>query len=93
MKSNPNDKRVRWLSDMEGVLKENMLAGETIKKGRIPSLYVKKYGVNNLYRYRHPEGYRSTYTIVHKEGLGLCPVISDLPSHSEYEKVFGYDST
>lgn len=89
----PDDKRLKWIADMEAVLKENMLAGEPIKKSRIPALYVRKYGANNLYRYRHPEGYRSCYTIIYREGIGVCPLIIDLIPHSEYEKLFGYGTT
>ena len=80
----------KWIQDMVGVLKENMFAGERIQKDRIPPKYRVKYGVNNLYRYDHPEGYRSCYTLLNKEGLGVCPIIIDLMSHKEYEKVFGY---
>lgn len=84
----PDDKILKWLKGMAAVLKENKKAGEQIGKSRIPQLYVKKYGVNNLYRYRHPEGYRSCYTIVNK-----CPWILDLRSHLEYDRIFGYRTT
>jgi hypothetical protein len=30
----PEDKRVRWIKDMKVVLKENMFAGEPIRKNR-----------------------------------------------------------
>ena len=84
-KLNPNDKRVKWINDMENVLKENMFAGDIIKKDQIPSYYITHYGVNHLYRYSHPEGYRSCYVI-----LDGCPHILDIKSHPEYNKIFGY---
>ncbi|RLI42237.1 hypothetical protein DRO59_04705 [Candidatus Bathyarchaeota archaeon] len=31
-------------------LKENMFAGEIVKRKQIPKYYIKKFGVNNLYR-------------------------------------------
>jgi hypothetical protein len=81
-------KFVGWINNMADVLKENKFAGELIKKSQIPKVYVEKFGVNNLYRYSHPEGYRSCYTI-----LNECPHILDLMSHSEYDRVFKYKTT
>ena len=78
-------KFVRWIKDMIEVLKENMYAGEQVKKSQIPKQYKDRFGVNNLYRYGHPEGFRSCYSIV--EG---CTVIFDLMSHDEYTDIFGY---
>ena len=75
---------------METVLKENMFAGDQISKKQIPSQYKERYGVNNLLRYAHPEGYRSCYTISYEEGFGVCPHILDLLSHEEYDGIFGY---
>ena len=84
----PSHKFLKWINDMVDVLEENKFAGELIKKSQIPRLYIKQYGVNNLYRYSHPEGYRSCYTI-----LNECPHILDLMSHPEYDKVFRYSTT
>jgi hypothetical protein len=70
---------------MKQVLLENMLAGERVEKRLIPKEYTDERGVNHLYRYSHPEGYRSCYIIV--EG---CPRILDLMDHNEYSRKFGY---
>ena len=86
----PDDKLRRWIEDMEAVLLDNMFAGQLVKKKQIPSYYVRRYGVNNLFRYRHPEGYRSCYTILNVEGFGVCPIILDILSHEEYDRIFGY---
>ena len=75
---------------METVLKENMYAGQLVKKKQIPPHYIQRYGVNNLFRYAHPEGYRSCYTIFNVEGVGVCPHILDIMSHEEYDRIFGY---
>jgi len=88
LKSNPQSKLAKWIKDMSVVLKENKLAGEQIGKSRIPQHYIKKYGVWNLYRYDHPEGYRSCYTILKK-----CPHILDIVPHPVYDKIFGYKTT
>jgi hypothetical protein len=81
----------KFVEDMDAVLLENMFAGDTVPKKRIPRYYLVEYGVNNLYRYRHPEGYRSAYTLVAVEGVGVCPIVLDINTHAEYERIFGYD--
>ncbi len=73
---------------MKAVLRENVYAGEQIRKSQIPRKYMDHYGVNNLYRYSHPEGFRSCYTVIHG-----CAYILDIMSHAEYDKVFGYRTT
>ena len=86
----PRSKFRKWIENMEIALKENMYAGEQIRKSQIPQHYIDTYGVNNLYRYAHPEGYRSCYTIFNEENFGVCPHILDIISHEEYNKIFGY---
>jgi hypothetical protein len=80
----------KWIDNMKISLKENMLKGNKIRKSQIPDYYVESYEVNNLFHYRHPEGYRSCYTLHNFDELGVCPVILDIMTHSEYEKRFGY---
>jgi len=87
-KLGPEHKTAKWISDMKEVLKENMYSGELIGKSQIPKQYFDRYNVNNLYRYSHPEGFRSCYTI-----LNGCPYILDIMPHSEYDKMFGYRTT
>jgi hypothetical protein len=85
-----NHKFNKWIADMKSVLKENMLAGECIRKKQIPKYYVQRYGVNNLYHYDHPKGHRSCYTLTEHNNLGVCPLILDLKTHPEYSEIFGY---
>jgi hypothetical protein len=78
----------KWLADMKTVLKEHMFAGDLIGKTLVPAFYQEKYGVNNLYRYDHPEGHRSCYTVVNG-----CVYIFDIMTHAEYDLRFGYKTT
>ena len=80
----------KWINDMKMILKEDKFRGRSIKKEQIPKYYIDRYGVDNLYYYRHPEGYRSCYHLHKFEGLGVCPVILDINTHTEYERIFGY---
>lgn len=75
---------------MDDVLKENMFAGRPIQKRQIPEFYIDKYGVNNLYWYHHPDGYRSCYTLIYFHDVGVCLLVLDLRTHPDYEKMFGY---
>jgi hypothetical protein len=88
----PRHKFRKWMNDMENVLKGNMLAGDPVPKVQIPRHYRDKFGLNNLYRYEHPEGYRSCYTLLTYH-VGVCPLILDLNSHKEYSRIFGYKSS
>jgi len=68
----------------------NRICGQSIQKKRIPSYYKEKHGVNNLYRYDHPEGFRSCYTLICDDSGNIYANIIDLMSHPEYEDRFGY---
>jgi hypothetical protein len=84
----PDHKFIKWINNMADVLKENKFAGELVPKKQIPKEYVDQYNATHLYRYQHPEGYRSCYIIFDK-----CPHILDIMSHPEYDKKFGYKTT
>jgi len=71
-------------------LKENMLAGEIIRKKQIPKYYIRKFGVNNLYRLKLNKRRRCCYTIVAaQEGLKVI-VLEVFPDHKSYNRRFGY---
>ena len=80
----------KWINDMEIALKWNMFAGESIPKRQIPHYYIERYGVNALYRYDHPKGFRSCYGLLKNGEMGVCPLIVDLMTHDEYTRRFGY---
>ena len=81
----------RWIrQNMRDALLYNRRAGEEIEKYKIPKKHRELYGVNNLYHYSHPEGYRSCYTILHVGDNIFHAWILDLMSHKEYEELFGY---
>lgn len=69
--------------------KENAFCGERIKKERIPKIYIKKYGIDNLLWYPLPDGWRLVYSVFSSEGI-LVAMIVEYFSHPEYERRFGY---
>ena len=70
----------RWIGDMEAVLKENIYVGQLVKKKQIPSLYIQRYGVNNLYRYSHPGISLMLHDFLREGSRGVPPYIRyDVP--------------
>ena len=59
----------------------------------IPKEYVSKYGINNLWKYDLPGGWRLFYTVAPPDSPGKVIVLSivlDWMSHKEYERLFRY---
>jgi len=76
-----------------GVLKNDMFAGEQIKKRQIPKYYVDKYGVNNLYRLRLDRARRCCYTIIADDDGVKVVVLEIFQNHKSYERRFGYKTS
>lgn len=71
-------------------LKENMFAGEMMRKSQIPKYYVREFGINNLYRLKLNGKRRCCYTIVaDQEGFKVI-VLEVFPDHKSYNRRFGY---
>jgi hypothetical protein len=85
-----NLKQRRWINDMAQVLSKNPFAGNLIRKKQIPQYYRTKYQVQTLFRYRLPEGHRSTYTFVTEGKDAPFILIFDIMNHKKYDNRFGY---
>lgn len=85
-----NHRKRKWVTSMKKTLVGNRLAGEQIQSRIIPRHYSETHKVNNRFRFSLPEGHRDIYTLIEFEDKGVCPVILDIFSHKEYEKMFGY---
>jgi len=71
-------------------LKNNMFAGDGIRKQQIPKYYVDRYGVNNLFRLWLDKARRLCYTLVADEEGIKAVVLEVFPDHKSYERRFGY---
>lgn len=71
-------------------LKENAFAGIQIPKRLFPKEYVQKYGINNLWKYDLPTGWRLVYTVNPKNEVELISAILDWFDHKNYERKFKY---
>jgi len=70
-------------------LKQNPVLGDRIQMVLWPKKYVKKYDINNLYRYSLGSKWRMIYTLV-GDASGLVCIILGVMDHKEYDKLFGY---
>ncbi len=72
------------------ILLENCTSGDKIEHGRWSDYYVKKYKINNLWRYDLSDGKRFVYTILGVASGFTVSIIEAFETHAEYEKRFGY---
>ena len=70
-------------------LKQNAFAGIQVPKRLIPKEYIKKYKINNLWKYDLCRGWRLLYTIAVDE-VELISAILEGFDHKEYEKRMKY---
>jgi len=71
-------------------LKENAFCGIQIPKKLFPKEYTQKYGINNLWKYDLPKGWRLLYTITPENEVELISAILEWFDHKEYEHRFNY---
>jgi hypothetical protein len=71
------------------LLKSNMFVGQRIERKKHPKYYVRKYGVNNLFKFNLDSNTRLIYTLV-AEDTGIAVVVLEVLDHKKYEERFGY---
>ena len=70
-------------------LAENAASGIQVPNRIIPKEYIRKYGINNLWKYNLPNAWRLLYT-TKRDNIFILSVVLEWMSHKEYEKRFGY---
>ena len=68
---------------------ENAFCGIQIPKRLIPKDYLKRYGIDNLWKYNLPDAWRLLYTIRRDQVIVITIILEWMP-HKEYEKKFKY---
>ena len=71
-------------------LKKNPMSGIRIANNLIPKDYIKKYRVDNLWKYNLPNAWRLTYTLL-GDSVKIVSVILEWMDHKEYERRFKYN--
>jgi len=70
-------------------IKTNPLRHFRVPKDLIPQIYVQNYGVESLWKYDLPNGWRLLYTITGDE-IKIVSVILEWLDHKSYENRFNY---
>lgn len=90
--STTEDSRLyEWLNRAFDDLAENAFCGIQIPKKQIPREYVKKYGMDNLWKYNLPNAWRLVFFVKGGEAIVLSVVIEWL-DHQKYCRKFGYEN-
>ncbi len=79
----------KWISRAIDDLSLNAFCGTQVPKRIIPRIYVDNYGIDNLWKYDLPKGWRLLYSVAHGEVL-IISIIIEWMSHKEYERRFRY---
>ena len=84
-----DQKLYKWINRAMDDLEENAFCGIQIQKKLIPKVYIEKYGIDNLWKYDLPKGWRLIYSVVNGD-VQILSIILEWMSHKDYEKRFGY---
>ena len=68
----------------------NAFCGIQVPKKLIPEEYIKKYSIENLWKYDLPDGWRLIYSITTPNKIRIISVILEWFDHKEYEREFNY---
>jgi len=79
----------KWLTRAFSDLEGNAFCGIQVQKRLIPKSYLKEYGVDNLWKYDLPKGWRLLYSVRGNEII-VISIILEWLSHKEYERRLGY---
>ncbi len=88
--SKTEDKKLyEWINRAMDDLEENAFCGIQIQKKLIPKVYLDKYGIDNLWKYDMPRGWRLIYSVTNNE-VNVLSIILEWMDHKDYERRFGY---
>ncbi len=80
----------REIEDIGGELKRRPMMGIKIPQDRWPEIYVREYGITNLFKIDLSGGRRLVYDIQRVKQVRRMRFIEYFPTHGAYEKRFGY---
>ena len=79
----------KWICRAFNDLEENAFCGIRIRKKLIPKAYVDKYGIDNLWKYDLPKGWRLIYSVANGQ-ICVLAIILEWMNHKNYERRFNY---
>ncbi len=88
--SKTEDERLhKWINRALDDIEEDAFCATQVPKKLIPRVYLEKYGIDNLWKYDLPSGWRLFYSVENGDIIVLAIVIEWM-SHKEYERKFNY---
>jgi len=89
-KGNYEEKELRRnLERAFGDICENPFCGVQVPKKLIPSDYIKKFNIRNIWKYNLPNAWRMIYSLEGKK-IYVVSIILEWLDHKEYERRFKY---
>lgn len=70
-------------------LADNPFCGIPIPRRLMPKVYIKKYGIDNLWKYNLPNAWRLIYSFAKNEVIVIA-IILEWMNHKSYERKFAY---
>jgi hypothetical protein len=90
MGSRVEDERLHgWIERAIRDIGEDAFCGIQIPKRLIPNVYVKRFCIDNLWKYDLPKGWRLLYSVT-REDIFVVSILLEWMSHKDYEKRFRY---
>ncbi len=88
--SRPENKKLyKWINRALDDIEEDAFCATQVPKKLIPKIYIEKYGIDNLWKYDLPSGWRLFYSVSNEDVLVLAIVIEWM-DHKNYERRFKY---
>ena len=78
-----------WIARAFKDLEKNAFCGMQLPKRLIPKVYVQKYGIENLWKYDLPRGWRLIYSVSNGQ-VCVLSIILEWMDHKNYERRFKY---
>lgn len=89
-KSKTEDKKLyEWINRALDDIEEDAFCSVQVPKKLIPKEYMQKYGIDNLWKYDLPKGWRLLYSVADGEVI-VISIIIEWMTHKEYERRFRY---
>ena len=85
-----NDEIRKYIERAIKDIQLNAFCGVQIPKRLIPAEYLHKYGVDNLWKYDLPDGWRLMYSITTPSKVEIISIILEWFDHKDYERRFSY---
>ncbi len=71
-------------------ISKDVFCSRNVKKKLIPKTLIQKYGINNLWIYNLPRGWRLIYSVINPNKIEVLALVLDWMDHKDYERLFKF---